>query len=387
MNHEVKLLSKFTQYLSHFNQEHVMETLALCRYFHIYQDIDKNKFTHEYLTKWNGISYDISDHDSLQALGGYDYNYMNKGYLKEVETLFNSFYRYKLAMSFPGIKVADCPKPEKAKEKIIKLSTQLIEIIDQINDSNIHDGFNKPIADKNIVTKYHEYVHFSIKYMLSYCSTLDNDFKLVGNQLFSDFDSLTNKQNPKVFDAITVFINHHLTQYQKEIDLYKNNDQYPCVNIAMNDSKIAHIFNYLQNKEQLDSQVLKLILNSHDKGKLGEQLFSGFINGEVVGYKNNKVDIIDENNNNISLKTSYTHSWNHHLAYLNENNSSHSLLIEAINNKTPLNTIREIDWSDVVKSFISGKEAITELVFQKIMLDESGNDPIDVKVWLSLIHI
>lgn len=376
MTHPIKLLNKFSQYLLHFNQGQVMESLALARYYNIYKEIQPNDIPTEEVNNYGILSY-VDDKDFLTPLGGNDYYFMKKGYLKEYDNLVDCFYRYKLAHHYSDMIIKECPKPNQTKQKIIDISISLIRTINSIK--NGQQLIENPINNTKVINinKYNEYVQFTIKHILNYCSQYDKDFKIIGNQLFHDFEITQNKQNIKVFNAIVFFVNQHLDRYQK-VKKESGLEHYSGT-ILIVDEKIQHIFNYLENKEKLDVQIIKIALNSYDKGKLGEELFGEFIQGEVIGYQNNKTDVIDENSN-ISLKTSYTNTWNNHLSYLNENKETIALL-NAINNKIPLYTLKEINWFNIIQHFICGEETIHELAFQKIILDESENNPIDIKVW------
>lgn len=376
MNPPIKLTHKFSTYLSHFNKGQVMESLALARYYNIYKKIQPNDIPNDELDYSGIVSY-IDDNPFITPLGGNDYFFMKKGYLKEYEHLVHYFYCYKLANHYSNITIRQCPKPERMKQKIIDISTSLINTIHNINTGT--QIIENPINNTSIIhtDKYNNYVQFTIKHIFSYCAKFDNDFKIIGEKLFNDFESIQNKQDIKIFNAIEVFINHHLEQYDK---LKKTSQsQHYSGNMLILDEKIQHIFNYLENKEKLTPHIIKIALTSHDKGKLGEELFGEFIQGEVIGYKNNKTDIIDDQSN-ISLKTSYNNTWNNHLSYLHDNKDT-QVLFHAIHNKIPLYTLKNMDWYNIIQHFICGEEIIHELAFQKIILDEANNNPIDIKVW------
>lgn len=372
-NKNIKFKKYFKEFLNNFNKDNVMEAIALNDYYHIYKSIPKDLYSVEDLKNTYGNYNEINGYDFTYVLGGSNFSGISNSYAGYNQTFVNNFFQYKLAVTYPHIKMAACRNPEKMKKSFITNCKQIMENL-----------YSLPLSEEQFTQteKYRNYVCFNIKHMLTYLSKFDNEFSEVGCELFSNFETNKNLKKTEVFTSIGKILNQHLIKYyhEKEI-LEKSQPNHLMPDIVLNDKRFEHIYDYLEGKCKLDSAVIKGILTSHEKGKIGEQVFGSYINGEVIGHQNNKVDIREDNGNNISLKTSYSNIWNNHLSYLNSSNESHSILIDSINEKTPLFKIKGIDWHNTIKSFITGNENIQELAFQKIVMDEFNHKPIDIKVW------
>lgn len=365
-NHSFKI------FLSRINSEHIMEAAALCNYVHIYAKVNESLFKEEELKNWGGTSQNISGNHFLYTIIGDEYPCISAGYLGYNSNINTHFYRYKLAMHYSHIKLADCPDTDKAKNILLTSCRNILE--------NLHYVELKE-KQIDITRKYENYVLFNIKHILNYCAHMDSDFEVLGKEFFKDFENLNKIRKTIPFNMVSGFLNEHLDSRNREAQEVKKHPGYSLDDMSIYDARIAHIFNYLEGKEPVNCDIIKQDLSSHDKGRIGEELFGKFLNGEVVGHKNNKVDITDEKIGNISLKTSYSSTWNNHLAYLNNKIDSHALLSDAINHKIPLYKIKDINWHDIIKSFISGDESIHELAFQKIIMDDFNKSVVDVKVW------
>lgn len=357
----------FRNLLKHLSTDNVMESLALCRYVAIHRSVNKEKI-HEHDLKNDFELYEtIRDTKIVNILGGEEYPCIGSGYLKFNENFMNEFYKYKIALNYPDQKVAACADINKNKNYLID---KIKEIID--NKENIRLTDNQ----KQYTGKYEDYVLFTIKHVVKYCSKYDNDFLLLGRQLFDSFDQALSKD--QTGNLIIETLNGHLDIFNKEKIEWDKKRDYWLQDLTINDPKVQNLYNNIVVGEKLNSELFKLKLTSHKKGLLGETIFGDLIGGEVVGYKNNKTDIV-EDGQNISLKTTYASSWNHHLAYLKKD--SNVKLIEALNNKIPFFKTKDINWVETINTLLSGNDLINELVFQKITLDEMNKKPTDIKYW------
>lgn len=357
---QTRFMEKFNQYLRRFNTDYVAQAISLCCYHYIHMDI-KDKLTQDDLRS-AFIRFYIDGHEQESILLGQLYHFKKKSYIKcDIEDLF---FSYKIALNFPNERVYECLKPHKTREKLL------------LAFEGLYTQLAYPSLDSEqlaLSKKYREHYLFKIKHMLSYLSTNDHDFLNLGNKLFKNFSTIENNQKiiNLIPDCLNSYINGYISSNPTSQDISQRND------IVLNDLRIKHLFNAVEKTEKLNLHILNKTMNSYEKGYLGEHTLGGIIGAEIVGHKNNKVDLVGLNGEHISLKTSYNGTWNHHLAYLNKE----QVLIDAINSKTPLYQIKNIDWQQIVEDLICGNENIQELVFQKITMDEQGVEPIDNKVW------
>lgn len=359
-----KFNDSFKRLLVHLQQDNVMQSLALCRYIFIYMPCKKDITPYD-LKNDSDLYTTIRDRYFTSILGGEYYSIIGRGYLSFNENLMDNFYKYKMALSFPNETLATCPDPQKTKQILIDKITEIVKSQDNVELTANQQEWSK---------KYHEYILFTIRHITFYCAHFDNDFLMLGRQLFKDFDR--SKSSDKISHFIASTLNEHIDNYNLE----KKNlpPQSWLEDLSIRDERVENLYNNIVLKEPLNNDFFKLKLNSHKKGKLGEQVFGDLINGDVIGYKNNKTDIIEEGKN-ISLKTSYSSSWNHHLAYLDK--AEQEIFLECLDNKQPFSKLKNIDWENIINRLFCGQEDINEIVFQKIVLDNLNKNPTDIKVW------
>lgn len=148
---------------------------------------------------------------------------------------------------------------------------------------------------------------------------------------------------------------NNLQKRKNYIDLlYKNNE------------KLFSLKNHVFWGVDLKVDLFKKDLNSKEKGDIGEFLFSGDVAGEVVGHLGEKVDVKSEREN-YSIKTSYSSSWNNHLAYFHNND-----FYDKFKETSRVSTISKEDGFDklLISFFLGDKKEVDTLVLQKVKMDE-----------------
>lgn len=138
-------------------------------------------------------------------------------------------------------------------------------------------------------------------------------------------------------------------------------------NAQKTQKKLKALSDFIIRGSDLETSLFKLELNSSHKGRIGESLFSDAVGGSVVGHLGKKVDV-KTTNDSYSIKTTYAHSWNNHLAYFNGE------LYEKFQETKRLSSIgKEESFQNLLLSFFKGKddtEKLDYLILQKIKMNE-----------------
>lgn len=333
----------FNKFLNEFNEPNVKETLCLFNCMKINQKFNKDEiknYTTEQLNKFLDC---YTTEGIVELLKGQYHEFIKDGYLGYDEDLMKDFIYLKFVHSFPKLK--GLPKFEDLKNNLINKINSIFN-----NDISIHQ------SDKEY--PYSSYVYFTVRHILNYCVKIDKDFvdlakEMPGIQLLKKLD---NPNLPTYFNSLLK--SYLANPYSKDIQ-----------------KEMANLTNTLSGRAK--HEIIIPNFGSHQKGQLGENIYSSINNSEAVGHKNNKVDII-EDGNGISLKSSFSSVWNNHLAYLNS--IEHKDLIESLRDTKPLSKIR-INWSNIIEQLITNNEDIKDLVFQKLKVDELSKEPISIKIW------
>ncbi len=174
------------------------------------------------------------------------------------------------------------------------------------------------------------------------------------------------------FSQLCEIVNKELNKIsvhpQTKCEHIKNEKHYHQIfNYEIKNEKLKEIVSHLEQQKKIfiiDKYNIKK-MNSHEKGLMGEKFFSALNDGEVVGQYGKKTDVVTEDSN-VSIKTSYNGSWNHHLAYLSM--EKYHDIIQNIEEKKSLSSLH-IDWSQFFKSVASNDDT-THLNFQNIIINE-----------------
>lgn len=118
----------------------------------------------------------------------------------------------------------------------------------------------------------------------------------------------------------------------------------------------------------IDKSLFKIELNSSNKGKIGESLFSNNVGGDIVGHLGKKVDVKTVKDN-FSIKTTYASSWNHHLAYFPK-----GVIYDKFKETKRFSSIKDEKFFDeLLLSFFKGtstEDSVDYLVLQKVKMNE-----------------
>jgi hypothetical protein len=355
-----------------------MQAMALSYYLAIHQKINVSKFTEQdiYLLKDTSKKSERKKHYLLTERGvhheniakemwGIDYPLINDLFLGNIFSLMDRFFEYKVSLFL---------EPLYDMQKTFKES--LINEIKQIFHRNHITDIEPRLESK--FTLYKEYIFFILKEIVSFGLEHDSDFNLLKHQFKENTFTQQVKPSPILFNTITDMINADIKSYH--LDLQTNQSTWtsgcdfsnPIFNVA---------YNYVQGDVCLEEELLKKELNSHEKGQLGENLYSQIFGGEVVGFAGNKTDVITFNNEKVSIKSSYTQNWNNHLSYLNKKNASHQHIIDALNEEKSLSKIKNIQWADTFEGMFIGQDKLNSIVFQQVKMDKLNRHVEEGHIW------
>jgi hypothetical protein len=343
-NSNIDNQTAFNKFLDEFNQPNVKETLCLFNCMKINQKFNKTEVKDYTLEELYEFLDSYTTKGIVELLQGQYHGFIKDGPLEYDEELMKDFVYLNFSQSFPKFK--NFPPYNTLKNKLIT----------KINNIFEKDTYHQ---DDDKLAKYNSYVFLTIRYMLTYCIKIDKDFEGLAKELpaFTKENELDNPNLP-------TYINGLLKSYLA--------DPY---NQAIH-KEMASVMNIWTNK--FTNKIAKIPnFGSHHKGQLGETIYSSINNSELVGYKNNKIDLI-ENGNGVSLKSSYTKVWNSHLAYLND--KEHNNLISHLKENKPLSKL-PIDWTKTIHQFMTNHEDIKDLVFQKLTVDELDKTPKSINLW------